>query len=322
MTQFTSGTGRLVWGHPLVKKAKTGNDGKPVIGKDGQPVMVHAFGVAFPKAATLPAERQHESFEATLWPIMQGEAMLACSNNIPGHFAWKYKDGDTNTGHRQGKPYNEREGYPGHYVLNFETQIDVIGYIRDPQTGAWNQCTDRDMKTGDFIVVSGDISGNKPDNPSHTPSLFINPRGVLLIGLGQAIMNAPTADQMFGGRQFSMPPGALPPGSMPAAPAGAPMPMGMPPVPGQPPTAPAAPQYQQPAPMAPQPQYAPPAAPVYAAPVAPVAPQPQYQQPAVPGAPVYPPVPGFVQQAAGVPAAPQPGPGGVPLPPGSMPPQQ
>jgi hypothetical protein len=304
MPVLTLPVGRNVYGHPSQKIHKKDNKKQPMFKADGSPVMVHSFGVAYPK----------DVFNGQIWPVMYQAASAAYGGQQPPpHFAYKFKDGDGTD--RQGKSYQTREGYAGHIVVHFETQFDLLVY-RQNAAGGWDQITENDLKTGDYIAVSASIEGNKPTDPTHTPGLFINPQGVLLIGHGQAIVNAPSADQMFAGQQFALPPGATAPGAAPAMPAGMPTPPGMaplppgamPPVPGQPPIAPAAPQYAPPA--APAPVYA-----------APVAPQPQYQQPAVPGAPVYPPVPGFVQQAAGVPAAPQPGPGGVPLPPGSMPQQ-
>ena len=51
--------GRLVYGHPSKKIQKTDTQRKPVM-KDGQPVFVHQFGVAYPKNV----------FNEQIWPIM------------------------------------------------------------------------------------------------------------------------------------------------------------------------------------------------------------------------------------------------------------
>lgn len=335
--------GRLVYGHPSKKIQKTDTQRKPVM-KDGQPVFVHQFGVAYPKNV----------FNEQIWPIMYHAAKAVFQGYEPPLppttlFSYKFKDGDGVD--KQMRPYSAREGYAGHCVVHFETQFDLLAYRQNTQTGGWDQITENDYKTGDYIAVNCSIEGNKPDNAAHTPGLFINPQGVLLMGHGPAIINAPSADQMFGGVNVgALPPGALPPGSMPAVPAGAPNPPGFggyvaaPPVYAQPPQAapvaappvyqpqpaPVAPlQYQpQPAPVAP-PQYQPqPAAPVYAqppqaAPAAPVYP-PAYDvvqnatgQP-IPGAPAYAPPPGQPQAPQ---YQPQPAPGGVPLSPGAQPPR-
>lgn len=249
-------TGRLVYGHPSKLIQKTDTKRQPVM-RDGHPVMVRQFGVAYAK----------DVFNAEVWPVMYAAASSVFGGQQPPpHFSYKFKDGDGVD--RQGRPYNQREGYAGHVVVHFETQFDLLAYRHSPQTGGWDQITEHDYKTGDWIRVSASIEGNKPTDPTHTPGLFINPQGVLLMYNGAAIVNAPSADQMFAGMTGgAMPPGATALGTAPPPPTNAPNPPGF--VGGLP-----------------------------------------------PGAPVYPPVPGFVQQAAGVPPVPgQP----VPLPPGAIP---
>jgi hypothetical protein len=314
MPVITTPVGRLVYGHPSKLIQKTDTKRQPVM-KDGQPVMVRQFGVAYPK----------DVFNAQIWPVMYAAASGAFGGQQPPpHFSYKFKDGDTVD--RQGRPYSQREGYAGHCVVHFETQFDLIAY-RQNAAGGWDQITENDYKTGDYIAVNASIEGNKPTDPTHTPGLFINPQGVLLIGHGQAIVNAPSADQMFAGQQFALPPGATAPGTAPPMPAGMPNPPGfggaMPPGAIQPPpAAPAAPGqlvYGQ------QPGYAPPPGqPAYAAPPAPggYAPPPAAPQPGQPAYPPHdlvgaalgqqPPQPGY---------APQPGQPAYPMPPGAQPPR-
>jgi len=303
MPELLFPAGRLVYGHPSQKIHKKDNKKQPMF-KDGQPVMVHSFGVAYPK----------DVFNSTVWPVMYQAASGAYGGQQPPpHFAYKFKDGDTVD--RQGKPYANREGYAGHCVVHFETQFDLLAYRINPQTGGWDQITAADYKTGDYIAVRATVEGNKPADPTHTPGLFVNPIGVLHVGNGQAIINAPSADQMFGGQQFALPPGATAPGAPPAMPSGAAMPPGLggaaPMMPGQPPGA------YQPPPAAPAaPQYAPPPAapgqpPVYA--------QPPGVAPAAPAAPTYPPAHDYVASVTGqpVPGAPP----AYPMPPGAQPPR-
>jgi hypothetical protein len=245
MPQFTTPVGRLVWGHPLKMTAKLGDDGKPKVPQE----LITSFGVAYPKA----------DFIAHIWPQMQAAAQSAYgAEQVPGHFAWKYADGDAATGHRKGKPYNQRDGYPGNYVLKFETQFPIQAFRQNAQ-GTWDQITERDMKTGDYIAVSVNMEGHKPKTANATPGLYTNPNGVLLIGIGDAISGAPDAATMFGGQQFALPPGAQAPGSVPTMqpgvnPPGMQQPPGMP----APPMQPAAPHYapQLGAPMTPQTGYA------------------------------------------------------------------
>ena len=266
MVQFTTPVGRLVWGHPLKMTPKLGDDGKPKLGDDQRPIMATTFGVAFPKA----------EFMAMVWPKMQEAAAAAYPEGVPGHFAWKLSDGDAATGHRKGKPYNQREGYPGNFVVKFETMFTIAAY-RQGQAG-WDQITAEQIKPGDYVAVSANFEGHKPKTANATPGLYTNPNGVLLIGIGDAIVSGPDAQAMFGGMQFALPPGATAPGVAPMMPAGMPGAPGMAPMPGYP-----APQPQ------PMPGYP--------------APQPQ---PGMPGAaPMYSPNPGFVANAMAAP--PQPG---------------
>ena len=200
--------GRLVYGHPSKKIQKLDTKRQPVL-KDGNPVMVHMFGVAYAK----------DVFNAQIWPLMYAAASGAYGGQQPpGHFSYKFKDGDGVD--RQGKPYNQREGYAGHIVVHFETQFDIVAYRQNPQSGGWDQITENDYKTGDYIMVNTSIEGNKPADPTHTPGLFINPQGVLHVGNGTAIVNAPSADQMFAGQAIALPPGAMPAGSAPQMPGG------------------------------------------------------------------------------------------------------
>ncbi len=220
MVQFTTSCGRLVWGHPLVMTPKLGDDGKPKLGDDGKPVLAISFGVAFPKA----------DFVNLIWPKMLEATALVYPEGAPGHYAWKYVDGDAATGHRKGKPYNQREGYPGHYVVKFETNFAIPAY-RQGQAG-WDQITREQIKTGDYIAVGANFEGHKPKTANATPGLYTNPNGVLLIGIGDAIVNGPDAQAMFGGMNFALPPGATAPGAAPMMPAGMPGAPGMAPMPG------------------------------------------------------------------------------------------
>lgn len=259
-TAILSGVGRLVYGHPLKKTPQIDLDTKQKKLRNGAEIMAAAFGVAYPKAEFWAPNGMGQQLSALAAAAFPG-------GNIPSHFSWKMKDGDATTGHRSGKPYNQREGYPGCVVVSFSTEYDIAAYRQNG--AAWQQITVNDFKTGDYIAVNLSAEVNIPKSTTHTPSFYLNPQGVLLIGVGDAIMNAPTADQMFGGASFALPPGAAVPGAAPAMPAG---------MPGAPGMAPAG------FPGAPQQQYAP--APQQAAPVG------------------YQPHPGFVEQAVGAAPAP------------------
>lgn len=329
---YKSGVGRVVWGRPGVFTPVTDDDGKAVINEDGTPALDMSFGVAFPKA----------EFLQFLWPLMlqaAAEDFPAVAQQgaagAPQDYAWKYVDGDAATGHKKGKPYNEREGYAGCYVLAFTTRIQGATSYWKPsltQPGVWDQIAHTDIKTGDYVAVSGQFVSHKAKNARSKPGLYTNPQGIMLVGVGQAIINTPDAQTMFGGMNYQLPPGATAPGAAPAMPGGMGMPPGMP-APGQMPGTAPQPQYQpapqmmQPgAPMpgqqqyyqpAPQPQYAP-AHDIYqpgAMPQNPMMPgqQPGYApnvatNPALPGAPVQgQPLPGAPSAGMTYPSNPMPG---------------
>jgi len=277
--------GRIVWGHPGKEVAKTDQKTRQPILRDGKPVTQWAYGVAYPKA----------DFMANIWPAMAQEAGSGFPNGVPQGFAWKMVDGDGVD--KDGKPYSQREGYAGCYVLSIVTEAFAPPIFRQEGAG-YVQMKPEEIKTGDYVANSLKIVLNMAKERTHSSSLYINPQGVLFIGYGAPIVNGPSAQDMFGGRQFALPPGASPTPMMPAGAAG---------MPGT-----GAPQQWQPPaaqPTSPPPGYAP----------NPAAPPPGYQ-PTMPAAPAG----GWVPAPAGPPAGGMPGqpapgqqwqPPGAPLPP-------
>lgn len=295
-TQFTGPVGRIVWGNPARAQDKTDQRTNQKILKDGQPIKVWSFGVAYPKA----------DFMAGIWPHFSAEVQTGFPSGVPNGFAWKYKDGDTEVD-RQGKPLREREGYAGCYIVSYSTEAFAPPiYKFNPQTGGYDQLTPDQIKTGDYVAVSHNLKVNVETDRQKNSSLFVNPAAVELVGYGKEIISAAAVDprQAFGGQQRALPPGAsaapvLSSGGV-GMPGTAPMPQpGM--MPGQP------------APMAPQP----PQMPGYPAP-APAAPPMPAPVPVTSGypQPAPPPMPGFAQgngyPAPGQPAPPPPAPMAAP----------
>lgn len=307
--------GRIVWGNPGKATIKKDQKGQPVL-KDGKPVEQWAFGLAIPKA----------EFQQVVWPAMAQEAATGYPQGAPQAFSWKYKDGD-NDRDRNGVPYNQREGYAGCYVLTITTESFAPPIFKlNPQKGAYDQLTGDQIKTGDFVACALSFKVNVPTDRTHTPGLYVNPVAIDHVGYGQPIFNGPDAQQLFGGTQYQLPPGAS---AAPVAAAGAP---GMPgtmqpaPQPGGMPMQPQQPQYQpQPGQMQPQQPYQPqpggmPGQTMQPAPQQPMQPAPQYQQPQ-PGQ-LPPPAHDFTQPGGTMPYQPQyqPQPGMMPAP-GAMQPQ-
>lgn len=210
MGEVKTSVGRLVWGHPMKAQQKRDQNKQPIL-KDGVPVMQWAFGVAFPKQA----------FQGEVWPVMAAEAQKIFPNGVPNGFAWKYQDGDgVDT---DGKPFNQREGYAGCFVLSITTSAFAPScYKWNPARGVYDQLGEADLKCGDFVAVALNIVGHVAKERTHNPGLYINPQAIELVGYGTAIINGPDAMTLFGGRQHALPPGAS------AVPVGAPAGVGMP----------------------------------------------------------------------------------------------
>lgn len=238
-TECLTPVGRIVWGHPGKSQTKKDQrDRKTVILKDGQPVQQWAYGLAIPK----------NEFNAQVWPLMDREIRTAFPNGPPQGFANKLKDGDGVD--RTGKPYNQRPGYAGCWVMNIATEA-FAPPIYKIVNGVYVQMAPDELKCGDYVASNLSFQVNVPTNPTHSPSLYINPRGIIFVGYGDAIVQTADPAAMFGATppQFQLPPGAsltptmpqnMPgmPGSTPGGPGGYPQSQMGQPGPGQ---------YQQPA---------------------------------------------------------------------------
>lgn len=188
--------GRIVWGHPLKPQIKKDlNTNQPVM-RDGQQVQQWAFGVAIPK----------DQF-GELYQHMQQEALTAYPSGAPGNFSWKFKDGDGVD--REGKPYSDREGHAGHYILTVSTEAFQPPCYKY-EGNSYRQLEEHEIKTGDYVVVNLDIKANVPTNRTHTPGLYINPNAIELVGYGTEIKGSGGIDPnaAFGGQKHQLPPGA------------------------------------------------------------------------------------------------------------------
>lgn len=275
--------GRIVSGNPSKGELKTNfQSGAAVLDKEGKQIIQYRCKVAYPKA----------DFMNFILPIFYREAATAFPlgpngvPNVPADFAWKFVDGDSPACPKRSKiPYNVREGYPGHYIVDISTEAFAPKIFQRTGPNTFVQVAEGVLKCGDFVVPNVDVKVHA----NNDGGLYINPNMFEFVGQGTEIISqgAANPEEAFGQQQYQLPVGARPIGAAPMAPAGAPL--------------------QAPAPVyapAPVAQYAPPAAPA-----------PQYAPPAAP-APVYAPQPAapaqlppphgtFVQNAGGY-VAPQP----------------
>ena len=181
--------GRLVQGDCFVGR-KTNKQGQP-LGKDAQGNDKQNFyiGVAIPKTDPW--------FVNELWPIMNacGKAGYPHLFNTNGEcvrqdFSWKFLDGDTAID-EQGKPYSEREGFAGHYVLRFSSSFAPKVYTARGE----QLITDPNMvKRGYYVRVVGSVKDNAP---SQSPGVYLNMYMIELCGYGPEIVGGPDAQQAF-----------------------------------------------------------------------------------------------------------------------------
>lgn len=192
---FVTPLGRIVWGNPARSTKKTDQRTKKPVERDGQQVEQWVFGLAIPK----------DEFLKSVWPYLQQEAATAFPNGVPGNFAWKFKDGDSIDAN--GKPYADREGYAGHYVMTISTEAYAPPIWKN-ENGVYRQIDPNEIKTGDYVVVKLDCKYNGATSPN-TPGVYVNPQGIELVGHGKEIITV-SADpnEMFGGATYQLPPGA------------------------------------------------------------------------------------------------------------------
>ncbi len=175
--------GRMVMGS-LYELQHTDAEGKPRLFKKGpnigKPNPIYFFALAIPKVAG------HTHWSQTEW----GQKIWVCGHTqYPKiaerpDFAWKIVDGDSAIPNKKGTAPNTREGYPGHWVLTFNTSwaLKIVNAMTQPVTAL----TEVDaIKPGYYIEVLGSVVPGERD--SQQPSVHLNPNGVALRGFGKEI---------------------------------------------------------------------------------------------------------------------------------------
>lgn len=288
--------GRIVWcsgDTPFTGKLKTDQNTKQVkTNAAGEQLVEYGFGLAIAKTELVQGKSGWD-----LWSAMHNQRSLLYPTNVPPSFAMKYKDGD-GVDHN-GTPFAQREGHAGHIIVAMTTTIKpkFFRFVN----GAY-EVINEGIKCGDYVQVQVNVKAHPPFG-NGKPGLYINPNSVLFLAPGKEIINAPSAEQIFGAQpNMALPPGAVVDQGVPMGMPAATGPMGMP-APNMAPQMIAQQQMQAPAPnygVIP-PQYQPqqpaqaPAPQGFPQPnVAPVAQH--YQQPAGGGLPPVPGVPGWPQQ--------------------------
>lgn len=194
--EFVTSVGRIVWGNPARSMIKKDQNTKQPIMRDGKQVEQWACGIAFPKA----------EFQQYIMPYLQQAASEVFPHGVPANFSWKIKDGDGVDS--KGRPYNEREGYAGHYVLAMSTEAFSPPVYKN-ENGVYRQLSANEIKTGDYVVVKLNVVGNQPKHANYTPGIYVNPMAFDHVGYGKEIVTSSIdPEEAFGGRTYQLPPGA------------------------------------------------------------------------------------------------------------------
>lgn len=232
MTQFTSPTGRIVWGDPTKLRQKTDQTTNALRTKaDGSPLMACEFGVAYSKADPATA-----TFIALLKAADRAAYPNVCDSPA---FADKITDGDSTVPNKKGKKPIEQDGYAGHWVVGFSRAVGDTPPLKRHDGQRWVDMEPGGLDCGDYVIVGGSTTAN---NSAQSPGMYRNVDMVGFVGKGQRIATGRDADEALGSAAPALPPGAT---ATPQTPANAPLPSTAPPPPYDahlpPPPAPPAP---------------------------------------------------------------------------------
>lgn len=192
--------GRIVWtsaekgdvfkGRPQTDK----NTKAPRVDKNGKQIISYGFGLAVPKMLDGQPNQELARFEA----MMMDEARTIYPSGIPPKFTFKFKDGDTDID-ENGKPYRERDGYPGHKVFALTSMIPVKFFKFETSIGK-NVMIESGIKCGDYVNVQVNLRAHGPLNGG-APGMYLNPNAAQLIGYGTLIESRTyqvDGDSLFG----------------------------------------------------------------------------------------------------------------------------
>ena len=205
MIEITTPVGRLVGGHPMVQhQVIDENTKQPKLDSSGQPQMQTYIGLAIPKG-------QETDWKQTPWgQAIYQEAVNSWPNGeyqMPT-FAWKVVDGDSAVPNRRGNKPCDREGYPGHWIINASSFFTIKCYNRGQYEPHQAIQRKEAIKPGDYCRMVINVKGN---NPSQSPGVYVNPDLFELYQAGQEIVlsTGPSAAETFGATEAALPAGAI-----------------------------------------------------------------------------------------------------------------
>lgn len=205
--QITTPVGRLVGGHPMTRNAVTDKAGQPVKQADGiTPATEMYVGIAIPKTAGVDWKQEPWGQQIVTAAVI---GWKGGETNAPG-FAWKVIDGDSTIPNKKGKIPNQKEGYPGHWVLNCSSRL-VCKAFHVGKYDPTEQIQDANaVKPGDYCRLFIEAKANFP---AESPGVYLNPTMFELSRAGELIVldSGPSASEAFGGAPATTSPAAAPP---------------------------------------------------------------------------------------------------------------
>jgi len=204
-TQITTQVGRLVGGHPMIGHPVIDEVTKqPKMQKDGvTPLISFYVGIAIAKGT-------ETDWKQTEWGqkiVAEGQAGWPNGEYNSPTFAWKVTDGDSAIPNKKGHKPCDKEGYPGHWIINASNGFPIKTYNRGQYEAHQVIQRKEAIKRGDYIRLGFDVVAN---NPAVSPGVYINPFMVELYQAGIEILGAERdANEVFGQDAGALPPGAM-----------------------------------------------------------------------------------------------------------------
>lgn len=202
--EITTPVGRLVQGHPMVRKPKKDRQGNVKLNDDGSQALEIFFAIAIAKGQethwnqTEWGQKIHAQAQAD-WPNGEWQRQ---------DFAWKIIDGDSPVPNKAGRIPNQREGFPGHWVVTTSTRFEGVRCFHAGKYAPYEVIQNKDeIKRGDYVRAVLSVKGN---GPSESPGVYINPELFELTRAGVQIVSddGPDAATAFGSAPVSLPAGA------------------------------------------------------------------------------------------------------------------
>lgn len=200
MTEITLPCGRIVQGHPMEGHQQKDRDNNLKVTKTGEPLMSFFIAVAIAKGSETHWNQtdwgqQIQQTAVTAWPNGEHDSLT---------FAWKITDGDSTVPNKKGNKPCDKEGYPGHWVINIQNGFSYPCFHAgkyEPHQVIQNK---NEIKSGDYVRVVVNIKGN---NSTDSPGVYINPQLLELSRAGIQIISqtAPDASGAFSGSQAVIP---------------------------------------------------------------------------------------------------------------------